>query len=107
MACGYPNIENCTIIMEGYASIHGYVHNGGMVGMHHIHTAIQDQPTYVKNNVVDAEITFFEHNNDRRAYCKVYVGEKLNRFLTISDNTTLNYVKTELIDYNTVLLPGA
>lgn len=106
MACGYPNIENCTITMEGYASIHGYVHNGGMVGMHHIHTATQNQPTYVKNNAVDAEITFFEHNTNRRAYCKAYVGEKLNKFLTILDNTTVNYVKNELVDYDTVLLPG-
>ena len=105
MACGYPDIKDCNIKMTGYASVQGYVHNGGMVGMHHIHTSYRTQKTYVKNNTVDAVITFYENNKDRRAYCKAVVGEKLNKYLTISNNTVLNYSRNEIFEYDKVLLP--
>ena len=105
VACGYPDIENCTVKLDAYASVHGYVHNGGIVGMHHIHTSDRSHVGYVRDCNVDAVISFYEDNSNRRAYCAPYVGEKLNANLKISDNTTKNYEKNEYFTYDEYLMP--
>jgi len=104
LACGYSDIEGCTVKLDGYASVTGYVHNGGIVGMHHIHTSDRKHVGYVRNSKVDAVITFYEDNTDRRAYCSAYVGEKLNVNLSIYNNSTINYERNELFTYNKILL---
>ncbi len=107
LACGYTDVDNCSIKLRAYASVQGYVHNGGITGMYYVYNrAEKARPGYVKNNSVDAEIYFYEDNRDRRAYCQAYVGEKLSSYLTISDNTTINFKNGETFDYNTYLLPN-
>lgn len=106
LACGYTDVENCTVTLKGYASVHGYVHNGGLEGMYYVYNrAEKTREGYVRGCTVDATISFFEDNRDRRAYCKAYVGEKLNRYVTISKNTTVYFENDEIFDYDTVLLP--
>ena len=105
LACGYADVSGCNIRLDGYSSIHGYVHNGGIIGMDHIHPRDKEHRGYVKDCTVDAAITFFEDNDDRRAYCKEYVGERLNEEAILSNNTTLRFEKTEVTDYETPLMP--
>lgn len=105
MATGYVDIEGCDVRMRGWASVYGYVHNGGVAGMYFVHTGDAAHRGYVNNNTVDAEIYFFEANPDRRAYCSPVVGEQLNWAMTIEGNTTTNFVNGETTDYSTTLLP--
>ncbi|NLC72229.1 MAG: hypothetical protein GX684_00430 [Ruminococcaceae bacterium] len=105
MATGYADIENCEIKLQGYASVHGYVHNGGIAGMYYVHGEDTRRPGYVKGCSVDATINFFEDNTDRRAYCEAYVGEPLHRNLSIKDNTTVNFTSNEVKEYDKPLLP--
>lgn len=106
LACGYSDIDGCTVKLKGYASVQGYVHNGGVVGMHHIHySKDNNHKGYVKNCSVDAAIYFYENNRDRRAYCKAVIGEKLNGNVKLSNNTTVFFKNGETKNYKTVLLP--
>jgi hypothetical protein len=106
LACGYTDIDKSSVVLKGYASVQGYVHNGGITGMYYVYNrAEKARPGYVHGNTVDAEIYFYEDNTDRRAYCDPYVGERLSSYLTVSDNTTVNYLNGETFDYGTVLLP--
>jgi hypothetical protein len=106
LGAGYFDIDHCTVKLTGYASVHGYVHNGGVMGMYKIYTAKDRKHAgHVQNCSADARITFFEHNNDRRAYCKAIIGEKLNKSLDVSNNTVISFESHETRDYNTVLLP--
>ena len=106
LACGYSDIESCTVTLKGYASVDGYVHNGGIVGMYYVYnTAEKTRPGYVRGCSVDAAIYFYEDNTDRRAYCRAEVGEVLNHYVTISGNTVVYFENGETFDYDTVLLP--
>ena len=106
LACGYSDIEGCEVKVRGYTSVYGYVHNGGLVGMHHIHTSDRSRNGYVRNCTVDAKISFFEKVGSRRAYCKPYIGETLDaKNMTLSGNTTTEYERNEDFTYSTILLP--
>lgn len=106
LACGYGDIEGCEVKLSGYASVYGYVHNGGLVGMYHAHDKTDEKRKgYIRGCSVDAFITFFERNNDRRAYCKAYAGEKLNKAVDISKNKTIRFKSKEVRKYNKPLLP--
>ena len=104
LACGYMNVLNTAVTIDGYASVHGYVHNGGVVGMHHDHNKSGYKST-ITGCSIQGQITFFEHNTDRRAYCESGVGEKLNNNLTVTGNTEISFKSTETKDYKTTLLP--
>lgn len=106
LACGYGDVEGCEVKLSGYASVYGYVHNGGIVGMYHVHRKEDEKRKgFVRGNTVDAHIRFFEKVADRRAYCKAYVGEKLYKHLTISKNKTIRFKSTEVRKYKNPLLP--
>ena len=107
LASGYTDIDSCKVNIMGYASIHGYAHNGGLVGMHYIHTSDNNHAGYVSNNVVNGVISFYENNKDRRAYCSAYIGETLNSHVSNSGNTTISFTRDERFDYSKILLPNA
>lgn len=107
LASGYTDIENCIVNVKGYASIHGYAHNGGIVGMHYIHTLDNAHAGYVRNNVVNGFISFYENNKDRRAYCAAYIGETLNSHVTNQGNSTISFKRDERYEYDKILLPDA
>ena len=106
-ACGYPNVESCTVTLDGYLSAHGYVHSGGLIGMDHIHERkLEDKVrTRVRFSTVDACITFFEDSPERRAYCKPFVGEKSNDLAVVAKNEEVRFEKVETDDYTKELLP--
>jgi len=105
LACGYSDVVGCDAKVEGFASVHGYAHNGGLVGMHHLHGSDYPQVCYVKDNRVEAVIHFFEDVASRRAYCRSEIGEVLNKNISRSNNETVAFKRDEVEDYDTILYP--
>ena len=103
-ATGFMDVRDCTVTIDGYTSEHGYVHNGGIVGMYMEYPLGTGQKGYVTGNHVEGKITFFEDNNNRRAYCKAYVGEALVNYY-ILDKNTQNFTRDERKDYSVELRP--
>lgn len=105
LANGFADVENCGVQLEGYTSVQGYVHNGGLVGLSDVNPKNRVHHGYVKGCTVDAVISFFENVEDRRAYCKPYVGETQNDALVVAQNETTRFDSRESKDYATILLP--
>ena len=103
-ATGFMDVRNCDITIDGYVSDHGYVHNGGIVGMYMEYPLGTGQKGYITDNQVSGKITFFEDNKDRRAYCKAYVGEALVNYY-ILDGNTQSFLRDERKDYTVELRP--
>lgn len=78
LACGIGTVTGCAVEVDGYDSCHGYVHNGGLVGMYY-HCGQNASAGRVTDNTVTGRIRFFEDNKDRRAYCAGVIGEKLTK----------------------------
>ncbi len=106
-ACGYIDMERCGVKVEGYASVSGYVHSGGLLGMYHVHVNAERKSHmgYVRNCTVDGHIRFYELNDDRRAYCRRFVGEPLHRSLEVADNVFTRFERDERDNYRVILLP--
>ena len=105
-AAGYPNIDGCSITISGFDSDHGYVHNGGLVGMYKFYPRGTWYQGFIRNNHVSGKITFFEHNTDRRAYCSGFIGETMNMISENTGNTT-DFIRDEVFTYDVDLLPHA
>lgn len=103
LACGVANISRCTVKIQGFDSCHGYVHNGGLVGMHY-QAGTRYAFVTISDNYVTGQISFFEDNPDRRAYCAPFRGESLTGLRVFSRNTE-NFERRETFDYSRVLLP--
>jgi len=103
-AAGYPDIIGCDIAIDGYDSDHGYVHNGGLIGLLRIFPEGNEHDIEIGGNHVSGKITFFEDNDDRRAYCEAFIGEPMERIAYWWDNTE-EFVCDEVFDYDTDLLP--
>jgi hypothetical protein len=105
LAAGFPDLVKCNIRIDGYASEHGYAHNGGLIGLYMIYPkGYQYEGTFDTNNVT-GKITFFEDNEDRRAYCKPFVGELMNRIIHERNNTH-SFESKEVFTYDTDLMPA-
>ena len=101
LACGIADIDGCSIAVQGYDSCHGYVHNGGIVGMWYL--CGMDYPLgSFTNNTVSGQISFFEDNPDRRAYCAPSRGEYLSGFRRFDGNEEA-FTRNESFDYSVVL----
>lgn len=103
-AAGYIDLNECSVIIDGYDSDHGYVHNGGLVGMYILYPKGLKYNGYVTNNTIKGKITFFEDNKDRRAYCKEYIGEIMNRTFTNKGNHA-DFKRDERYEYLVDLRP--
>ena len=101
---GFIDVVGCDITLDGYVSEHGYVHSGGVVGMYMSYPYGIDKHGRLTDTRVTGKITFFENNNNRRAYCKALVGEPLINSATISNNTT-DFIRDERYDYTLELRP--
>ena len=103
LASGTGHFTDCMIRIDGYDSCHGYVHNGGLTGMY-----FNGEPDWragrVNRNFVEGQISFFEDNPDRRAYCAAYIGERLDPPIEMTDNSQ-QFTRNESTDYTTVLRP--
>jgi hypothetical protein len=102
-AAGYPDIKECKIVIDGYDSDHGYVHNGGLVGMYIFYGEEGYEGSIAENNV-KGKITFYEDNTNRRAYCKAFIGEIMNYVFWDEDNTE-EFIRDEVYCYDIDLMP--
>lgn len=105
-AAGYVDVDNCNIKLQGFVSDHGYVHNGGLIGMYIFYPYGINYYGSITYNHVEGKITFFEDNTDRRAYCKPMIGEIMIYEFEYGGNTE-NFINDERFEYNTDLLPEA
>lgn len=103
-ATGFMDVRDCHVTIDGYTSEHGYVHNGGIVGMYMEYPLGKGKKGYITDNYVTGKITFFEDNDNRRAYCKAYVGEALVNYY-ILDGNTQNFTRDERKEYSVELRP--
>lgn len=103
-ATGFVDILKCDITIHGYVSEHGYVHCGGAVGMYMEYPHGVGRAGHVKNNRVTGKITFFEDNNNRRAYCSAYLGEALVCNCAMSGNVQ-DFKRDERWTYDKELRP--
>lgn len=107
LACGIADFTSCTVDIDGYDSCHGYVHNGGLIGMY-FHCGLDYPYGVVNYNTVRGQITFFEDNPDRRAYCSAIIGERMGALRERVGNTehgAADFKSNETKDFSTVLLP--
>jgi len=74
---GFIDVVDTVVNVNGFASEHGYAHNGGIVGMYLQHPLGTGRTGWIVRNTVSGKITFFEANTDRRAYCAPFAGEVL------------------------------
>ena len=103
-ANGYMSIANCDITIRGFDSDHGYVHDGGMSGMFIVYPEDNYHYGYITDNRVRGFITFFEDNEDRRAYCERAIGEDMSETFDAWGNE-YDFEADERFDYDEVLLP--
>ena len=103
-SAGYLDADGCNIIIDGYDSDHGYVHDGGLVGMYILYPRGTEYAGTINNNRVEGMITFFEDNTDRMAYCKDFIGEVMNWTYEYVGNSS-DFVRNEIMDYSKDLLP--
>ena len=108
MATGYTLVQYCTVEIDGYVSCFGYCHNGGLMGMYYTsgtRSQLGLENRIVNHNTVTGRIYFFEHNPDRRAYCKGDVGETRTSLKKRKPNDIKGFVRKETKEYHQVLLP--
>ena len=105
LANGFADVENCTVKLAGYTSVRGYVHNGGLVGLCDVNPKDKHYSEFVRGCSVDAVISFFEDVEDRRAYCRAYVGEIQNPALLVVGNETMRFESRESKDFTRMLQP--
>ena len=103
-SAGFIDVDKCSIKIDGYDSDHGYVHNGGLVGMYILYPLGNTYAGYINNTRVEGMITFFEDNTDRRAYCKDFMGEVMNWTYEYVGNSS-DFKPNEIKDYSKDLLP--
>ncbi len=102
---GYLDVDDCTITVHGYDSDHGYVHNGGVVGMYIFYPNLNiGYKGSLTGNSVDGKITFFEDNTNRRAYCEPIFGEVMIWEFDYARNTE-TFTRDEIFDYSRDLYP--
>ena len=103
LGMGFMDVEDCTVVIDGYTSDYGYVHTGGMIGML-LRYPIGDWTCNISGNSITGKITYFECNWDRRAYCKAIVGEYMTSYRTVSGNTE-DFLVDERFEYDVELRP--
>ena len=98
-AFGYGDIKDCIVRIDGYDSDHGYVHNGGLVGcfMHFDYENYDYGEIY--GNYISGRISFYEDNEDRRAYCEATIGEIMDWPAALYDNRD-EFQRNEIYDYS-------
>ncbi|MBP5281494.1 MAG: hypothetical protein J6Z22_03250, partial [Lachnospiraceae bacterium] len=103
-AAGYPDMTGNVINIRGYDSDHGYVHDGGLVGMYMFYPKGKAYRGTITDNYVSGKITFFEDNKNRRAYCTGFIGEIMNWDFENGRNKN-DFVRDEVFQYDKNLLP--
>lgn len=110
-ANGYIDVNNCEVHIQGFDSDHGYVHDGGLIGMYILYPYDTVHDGSICNNKVSGFIQFFEDNPDRRAYCDTYIGEIMNWTFDYDDSFHTDiydeddFIRDEIFSYDIDVLP--
>ena len=104
-ASGRGKVKNCSVKTRIWASAHGYVHNGGCIGMAFWVHRKDKYKQYLYDCESDTEITFFEHSPSKRSYSDPYIGENLGSNCHLRNNKKKHFISTKVREYDTVLLP--
>ncbi|MBR1686879.1 MAG: hypothetical protein IJ708_17300 [Clostridia bacterium] len=105
LGCGVVDLIENTVVIDGYDSCRGYVHNGGLVGMYY--QCGMDYPRgEMARNTVTGRIIFFEDNPDRRSYVRAFIGEPLQTPAREYGNRD-SFRRPVVWDYSKVLSPEA
>ncbi len=102
---GFIDVVDCTVYIDGYASEYGYAHNGGIVGMYLQYPWGYEETGTIQGNRVEGKITFFEDNDDRRAYCNAFAGESLVFYEFYKGGNTSSFKRDERWEYDEELRP--
>lgn len=105
-AAGYPDMHRNQIAICGFDSDHGYVHDGGLVGMYMFYPKGKKYRGSITDNYVSGKITFYEDNKNRRAYCNGFIGEIMNWDFENGRNKD-DFVRDEVYTYDIDLMPHA
>lgn len=103
-ADGYISLARNDITIRGYDSDHGYVHDGGLCGMFIVYPEDNYYYGFFTDNSVNGFITFFEDNEDRRAYCERGIGEDMSETFDAWGNE-YDFEADERFEYGEDLLP--
>jgi hypothetical protein len=106
LACGQSFLERDTVKTVGYASLSGYMHTGGIVGM--FHKSIHKDPMVFR--IVDCAVSatefYYEDNPDPRGYCYAVYGEiPSSDTRLVTGNTVVSFDKHKAPGFDKVLLP--
>ncbi len=104
-AAGYPDVNDCDVKIAGFDSDHGYVHDGGLIGMYIFYPQGINYHGKITNNHVSGKIRFFEDNTNRRAYCKGFIGEIMIWEFDNAGNDTEDFERDEIFTYDKDILP--
>ena len=107
IANGFVDCYNVQVQIDGYASVYGYAHCGGLIGMFRQNEkrTKENSVTHIYDCRASGQISFFEKNSDRRAYCKGIIGERLNKYVKMENNDESGFVRNEIRKYDQILLP--
>lgn len=103
-ATSFFHVYECNVKLDAYISEHGYVHCGGVTGMHTWYPWADGSAGYIMDTQVSGKITFFEDNVNRRAYCEPLIGEPLPGWIVLEGNTT-DFLRDEIFTYDRELRP--
>lgn len=103
-ATSFFHVYNCNVKLDGYISEHGYVHSGGVAGMHTWYPWEEGAVGHIEDTYVSGKITFFENNRKRRAYCEPLIGEPLPGTI-VKKGSTWDFVRDERFVYDRELRP--
>ncbi len=103
---GFIDVTGCDIRLDGYISEHGYLHSGGICGMHFDYPWGIGKVGTMQDTHVAGKITFYEKNWDRRAYCDAFIGEPMiyPPFI-VKSGLTHEFTRDEIWEYDTELRP--
>ncbi|MBR0041048.1 MAG: Ig-like domain-containing protein [Oscillospiraceae bacterium] len=103
-ASGKFSAERCSVNIRGWASVNGFVHTGGMVGMYCGYGLVRERMMSVTDCTVKGTISFFENNFTRRAYCRGFAGEQVDLVINLRNDVS-GFKRDERFRYDVVLSP--
>ena len=104
VASGKFTAERCTVDIQGYGSVNGFVHTGGLTGMYCGYGLVRDRMMRITDCTVRGKIRFFEHNFTRRAYCRGIAGEQVDLLINLN-NDIRGFGRDEHRRYDVILRP--
>ena len=104
-ATGYPTVENCSVVLNSYATTFSYAHDGGIVGMHRVYIPNLAAYSHISGCMVDTTLNYFDHSIHGHRHFGAIAGERINKYLEIYDNTVINFTENKYKDYSLILEP--